>query len=191
MDWQKKGYLQAGSQGVAYASAVSTFTGGKALYFVAGPWEDGTVSDALKGNGGFMQLPSVAATSPVGGGPSSPLVISSKSKHIDADVQFLDFFNSQSQSDYLLAHGFGLPGTSLLATKGGNPLDAQVAAILNQAEAAGGVGVTPYINWASPTVNNDIYSGLESLIGGQKSVADYEKQIQSDWTTFKSQRGGK
>lgn len=187
--WQKDGYLQAGSEGIAYATAVSTFTGGKALYFIAGPWLDGTISQALGAKGGFMQLPSVSAASPIGGGPSSPLVVSAKSKHIPQDIDFLNFFNSQAQSDYLLAHGFGLPGTSLLPSSGGNPLDAEVAAILGKAEAPGGVGVTPYINWASPTVNDDIGSGLESLIGGQQSVSGYEAKIQSDWASSKSQRG--
>jgi raffinose/stachyose/melibiose transport system substrate-binding protein len=188
VSWQNEGYLQAGSLGVSYASAVSTFTGGQALYFVAGPWEDGTVYQALGAKAGFAKLPSVSSASPIGGGPSSPLVISAKSKHITEDVEFLNFFNSQSQSNYLLAHGFGLPGTSRLPTTAGNPLDKTVAAILSKAEAPSGVGVTPYINWASPTVNNDIYSGLESLIGGQESVTKYVAQIQSDWTTYKSQR---
>jgi raffinose/stachyose/melibiose transport system substrate-binding protein len=187
-DWQKDGYLQSGSEGVAYGTAVSTFTGGKALYFIAGPWLDGAISGALKDNAGFMQLPSVSTSSPVGGGPSSPLVISAKSKHQKQDAEFLDFFNSQAQSNYLLAHGFGLPGTSLLPISGGNPLDSAVTAILSKAEASGGPGVTPYINWASPTVNDDIYSGLESLIGGQESAGTYLQKIQSDWTASKSQR---
>jgi raffinose/stachyose/melibiose transport system substrate-binding protein len=187
--WQKQKYLQPGSQGVDYGTAVSTFTGGKALYFVAGPWLTGTVHDALGAKAGFMQMPSVSPTSPIGGGPSSPLVISSKTKHVAEDVRFLDFFNSEAQSNYLRAKGFGLPGTSLLPSTGGNPLDDEVAAILKKAESTGGVGVTPYINWASPEVNTDIYSGLEKVLGGQQSAADYLKQVQKDWVTAKSGRG--
>jgi raffinose/stachyose/melibiose transport system substrate-binding protein len=188
VNWQNQGYLQSGSLGVAYGTAVSTFTGGQALYFVAGPWLDGAIYQALGAKAGVAKPPSVSKTSPIGGGPSSPLVISAKSKYITQDVEFLNFFNSRAQSNYLLAHGFGLPGTSRLHMTATNPLDKTMSAILLKAEAPHGVGVTPYINWASPTVNNDIYSGLESLIGGQESAAVYMKQIQSDWTTSKSQR---
>ncbi|WP_460607047.1 ABC transporter substrate-binding protein [Jatrophihabitans fulvus] len=188
--WQDEKYLQSGSQGVDYGSAVSTFTGGKALYFVAGPWLTGTVTDALGAKAGFMQMPSVSAGSPVGGGPSSPLVVSAKTSHKDAAVKFLDFFNSAGQSNYLLSKGFGLPGTSLLPTSGGNALDTQIASLLKKAESPSGVGVTPYINWASPQVNTDIYSGLESVLGGQKSVADYLNGIQTQWQSAKSKRSG-
>ena len=188
--WQDEEYLQPGAQGVDYGSAVSTFTGGKALYFVAGPWLTGTVNDALGDDAGFMQMPSVSPSSPVGGGPSSPLVISSKSKQVDAAVLFLDFFNSEAQSNFLRDNGFGLPGTSLLPSSGGNPLDNAVAAILKEAESPGGVGVTPYINWASPEVDAAIYSGLEKVLGGQESVEDYLGQVQGDWVTARDDRSG-
>ncbi len=188
-DWQDKGYLQAGSQGQDYGGAVGTFTGGKAMYFVAGPWLTGAVTGALKADAGFMQLPGTSATSPVGGGPSSPLVIAARTRHKAESVAFLDFFNSEAQSNVLLSKGFGLTGTSLLPMRGGNALDVEIAGLLKKASAEGGVGVTPYINWASPEVDADISSGLQQLLGGQQSVSQYQQKVQSDWQTAKNARG--
>jgi len=187
--WQKAGYLQAGSEGVAYETAVDTLTGGHALYFVAGPWLDSSVESSLGNNGGFFQFPSVSKSSPLGGGPSSPLVISAKSKYLTVDAEFLNFFSSTATSTYLVKHGWGPTGAILgSAISDGDPIDGTVLTLLNKVEASGGAGTTPYINWASPNINNDINSGLESLIGGQVSPQGYAASIQKDWVQFKAQR---
>jgi raffinose/stachyose/melibiose transport system substrate-binding protein len=186
--WQSNGWLQEGSIGVSYADAVGTFTGGRALYFVAGPWLTGTVDGTLGADGGFMRMPGVNGESPIGGGPSSPLVISARSQHKAEAVEFLDFFNSQAQSDFLMAQGWGPPG-AVLATSAGNPLDVEIVRLLAEAQDSG-IGIVPYINWASPTVDTNIYSGLESLLSGQSSIDDYVNVIQSAWETSKSERSG-
>jgi len=189
LTWQKDGYLQAGSEGLGYGNAVGALTGGSALYFFAGPWLDGAVQSSLGPDAGFMQLPSVSKRSPVGGGPSSPLVISSKSKHLAVDAAFLNFFNSTAESNYLVQHGWGPPGATVNPSVARTlPVTAEVLAILRRVEAPGGAGTTPYINWASPAVNNDIYSGLESVLANQMTPAQYLAQIQNDWVQFKAQR---
>ncbi len=50
------------------------------------------------------------------------------------------------------------------------------------------VSANGFVNWASPAINNDINSGLESLIGGQVSPQGYAASIQKDWVQFKAQR---
>lgn len=187
--WQNAGYLQAGSEGTAYETAVNTLTGGQALYFFAGPWLDSTVQTALGKNGGFFVLPSVSKMSPVGGGPSSPLVISSKSKYQTVDAEFLNFFSSVKESSFLVASGWGPTGANVPPSAApASSLDAVVLKILDRVESPNGPGTTPYINWASPQINNDIYSGLEELIGGTVSPQKYAASIQKDWVQFKSQR---
>jgi raffinose/stachyose/melibiose transport system substrate-binding protein len=187
--WQNAGYLQAGSEGIAYETAVNSLTGGQALYFFAGPWLDSTVQSALGKNGGFFELPSVSKMSPVGGGPSSPLVISSKSKYQEVDADFLNFFSSVKESAFLVASGWGPTGANVPATAApASSLDAVVLKVLGRVEAPNGPGTTPYINWASPAINNDIYSGLEELIGGTVTPQKYAAAIQKDWVQFKSQR---
>lgn len=186
--WQSEGWLQEGSIGISYGDAVGAFTTGEALYFVAGPWLIGTVAGSLGDDGGFMRMPSVGTASPIGGGPSSPLVISARSEHKAEAVEFLDFFNSQSQSDFLLSQGWGPPG-AVVGTTEGNSLDVEIVRLLDEA-AAEDLGIVPYINWASPTVDSTIYSGLESLLSGQSSIDDYVSSIQSAWETSKSERSG-
>jgi len=189
VDWQNKGYLSAGSDGTAYETAVGDLTSGTALYFFAGPWLDGTVQQSLGASGGFFQLPSEYSTSPVGGGPSSPLVVSSKSKHLAVDAAFLNFFNSTEESNYLVQHGWGPPGATVQPSVAKTlPVTATVLNILKNVEAPKGVGTTPYINWAGPTIGNDIPADLESLIAEKISPQQYVDAIQSDWTQFKSQR---
>lgn len=187
--WQSNGWLQSGSEGVSYESAVGALTSGKALYFIAGPWLAGAVQGSLGVNGGFFQLPSVSAKSPVGGGPSSPLVISAKSKHKDVGAEFLDFFNSTKESNFLVKAGWGPTGASVnIKTVRAAPLTKALLAILAKVEAPTGAGTTPYIDWSAPTIGTDIPAGLDDLIGGQQSPASFAASIQKDWVTFQQQR---
>lgn len=185
--WQNEGWLQKDSIGVSYGDAVGTFTSGQALYFVAGPWLTGTVDSTLGADGGFIRMPGVGDSSPIGGGPSSPLVISSRTQNKADAVEFLDFFNSQEQSDFLMSQGWGPPGATV-ATSSGNPIDVEIERILAEA-AAEGLGIVPYINWASPTVDTNIYSGLESLLSGQSTIDEYVNFIQEAWEKDKNERG--
>jgi raffinose/stachyose/melibiose transport system substrate-binding protein len=187
--WQSNGWLQPGSEGVSYGSAVGALTSGQALYFIAGPWLAGAVQGTLGANGGFFQMPSVSSKSPVGGGPSSPLVISAKSKHKDIGAKFLDFFNSTKESNFLVKAGWGPTGASVnLKTVRAAPLTKSLLAILVKVESPTGAGTTPYIDWAAPTIGNDIPAGLDDLIAGHQTPESFTASIQNDWVTFKQQR---
>ncbi|CAN5537119.1 extracellular solute-binding protein [soil metagenome] len=109
-DWQSAGYFQDGASGTSDSDAAGAFLGGDALYYISGSWMAGGVDGNLGDDGGVFVLPGVSATSPVGGGLSTPLVISSKSPHQDVAAGFLDFFLSEESSDFLYSGGWGVPG---------------------------------------------------------------------------------
>ena len=191
-DWQKAGYFENGVSGESDSDAASLFLGGKALYYIEGSWMAGAVDSSLKADGGgAFQLPSATAgaKAPVGGGFSTPLVISSRTSHADVAAAFLNYFVSVENSDYLLDNGWGLPGGTVSPSAAAGPsLSNQVLTMVTDVEAAGGAGTTPFLDWATPTLTNELPADLQSLAAGHTSAADFASQIQSNWSSFQQQR---
>ena len=141
--------------------------------------------------GGAFQLPSASAgaKAPVGGGFSTPLVISARSTHADVAAAFLNYFVSAENSDYLFQNGWGLPGAAVSPSVANGPsLPNQVLAMVTAEEAPGGPGTTPFLDWATPTLTNELPPDLQSLAAGHTSPADFASQIEGDWTAFQQQR---
>ncbi len=112
-DWTKDGYFEPGAVGTCDNDAAAAFLAGKAMYYVEGSWMSGGVEGSLKSSGGWFPFPSMSANSPVGGGPTTPLVIPANSKHKDVAAAFLNYFLSQEQTDYMYQQGWGLPGAQI------------------------------------------------------------------------------
>ena len=48
--------------------------------------------------------------------------------------------------------------------------------------------LTPYLDWATPTMGDTLFGGLQSLMAGKLSPADFTKRVQSDWRSFQQAR---
>jgi raffinose/stachyose/melibiose transport system substrate-binding protein len=190
-DWNKKGYFEKGAVGTSDNDAAAAFLGGKAMYYIEGSWMAGGVDGSLKSNGAWFPMPSVSGSSPVGGGPTTPLVIPAGSKHKDVAAEFLNFFLSQEQTDYLYTKGWGLPGAKItpsLATAG-TPI-ADIVAALAKAEGPGGGGTIPFLDWANPQYSTQLAGELQKLAAGQQSADAFTKTIQNEWIAFHDKRKG-
>ncbi|TMC61014.1 MAG: extracellular solute-binding protein [Chloroflexi bacterium] len=62
-DWAKKGYFFKGFGGVGQDNAAARFAKGEGLYFLTGPWENGTFAP-LASNVGWFALPGLTAGAP-------------------------------------------------------------------------------------------------------------------------------
>ena len=188
-DWNKNGYFQKGAVGTSDNDAAAAFLGGKAMYYIEGSWMSGGVEGSLKTDAGWFPFPSSSPNSPVGGGPTTPLVIPANSKNHDVAAAFLNFFLSQEQTDFMYQQGWGLPGAKITQslTTAGSPT-ALIVSTLAKAEGPGGGGTTPFIDWANPQYSTQLAGELQRLAGGKQSAADFTNKIQGQWTQFNNQR---
>ena len=188
-DWQKAGYFEPGAAGTSDSTAAANFLSGKALYYIEGSWLTGGVQSSLGKNGGLTVLPSESASSPVGGGPSTPLVISSKSKYPTVDAAFLNYFISPQTSAFLADNGWGVPG-ALVPSSGSSTssLTDTASTFLSKIESASGPGTTPFLDWAAPQFTSELPADLQDLASGNTSPASYTSKIQTEWQQFQQQR---
>jgi raffinose/stachyose/melibiose transport system substrate-binding protein len=187
--WASKGYFQDGAIGTSDSDAASAFLAGKALYYVEGSWMSGGVESNLKADGGWFPFPSSSRTSPIGGGLTTPLVISSKTKHPDVAAAFLDYFTGTEASAYLFQNGWGLPGAQVpisLAVPGS--ITAQIIESLAAVEGPNGGGTTPFLDWANPEFTSALPTELQKLAAGQQTPEDFVNGIQHTWSQFHDKR---
>ncbi|QWF21405.1 extracellular solute-binding protein [Nocardioides sp. LMS-CY] len=190
-DWQQAGYFQNGVSGATASDAAGLFLNGKALYYVAGSWMTGAVDGTFGADGGGFQLTGDSGTAPAGGGLTTPLTISSKTEHPDVAAAFLDYFTSEEVSDQLYTGGWGIPGALTSdSVANGTDLTSQVLSILMPIESDGGAGTTPFLDWAAPTLTEQLPAALQQLAAGKLSPAEFTAQIEGITSDFADERSG-
>jgi hypothetical protein len=70
----------------------------------------------------------------------------------------------------------------------GTSLTNDVLTMLTGIQGNGGTGTTPFLDWATPTLSNQLPTYLQGLAAGQMSSSAFTAQVQSDWSTFQQQR---
>jgi raffinose/stachyose/melibiose transport system substrate-binding protein len=175
--WAKAGYFESGFNGVSQTNAAARFAKGEGLYFITGPWENATFADPMGNNVGFFTLP--PGSSRTTGAVSLPWHISSKSPNQDTAAALLDFLTNDHAAGVIARSG-DLPAAPAPASalKKGSSLAAIVAAW--HAKSASG-GLTPYLDWATATMGDTLFGGLQELTASKTSPSDFTKKVQADW----------
>ncbi|MFC7273119.1 ABC transporter substrate-binding protein [Paractinoplanes rhizophilus] len=90
--WIKAGYFASDINSQDYATMMSRFIGGKALFIFDGDWESGNLDKQMAGNAGFFLMPS-AQPGGKRAAMSAPLTygISAKAAHADCAAFFLNW----------------------------------------------------------------------------------------------------
>jgi raffinose/stachyose/melibiose transport system substrate-binding protein len=180
--WAKNGYFIKGYSGIGQENAAARFAKGEGLYFLTGPWENGTF-EPMGTNVGFFTMPGPTAgtASPTTGSPSLPFHISSKSKHPDIAAAYMDFITSPEAADVVAKNG-DLPAAPLAMPSTVDPASS-LAAIIAGLEAKSSAGLlTPYLDWATPTMGDTLFGGLQKLMAGQQTPAQFTADVQKDWS---------
>jgi len=181
-DWATKGYFEKGFLGVTQPNAAGRFAKGEGLYFLTGPWENGTFTP-MGTNVGWFALPgaSAGAATPTTGSLSIPYHISSKSKHPDIAAAWIDFITSPNAADTVASKG-DLPAAPLANPSAVDP-NSSLAAIIKGFEdkSAGGL-LTPYLDWATDTMGDTLFGGLQKLTAAKVTPAQFTQEVQGDWT---------
>jgi raffinose/stachyose/melibiose transport system substrate-binding protein len=110
---------------------------------------------------------------------SLPWHISSKSPHQDTAAALLDFLTNDHAAGVVARSG-DLPAAKppASALKKGSSLAAIVAAW--HAKSSSGA-LTPYLDWATATMGDTLFGGLQELTGNKTSPSDFTKKVQADW----------
>ncbi len=179
--WAAKGYFESGFNGVSQDNAGARFGNGEGLYFITGPWMNQTFAGPLGDGVGFFPLPSIDGSpgAPTTGALSLPWHVSEKSAHKDVAAAFVDFITNQNAANIIISNG-DLPA----AAPGAAQIDpasslASISAAWQEKSKAG--TLTPYLDWATPTMGDTLFGGLQQLSEGKMTPAQFTQAVQQDW----------
>jgi raffinose/stachyose/melibiose transport system substrate-binding protein len=183
-EWADKGYFTKDFNGVGYDPAWQQFAKGKGPFTIAGTW---ITADAVKSLGdklGFFLMPRrTAGEQPVSlGGESLPWAITSKSKNADVAAAYIDFITNANAANVLVKTD-NLPAMQASAQPA-SAASKDIFAAWKQLSDTD--GLTPYMDYATPTFYDDFSGAVQKLLGGKLQPDAFAKGVQADYAKFTS-----
>jgi raffinose/stachyose/melibiose transport system substrate-binding protein len=181
-EWADKGYFTKDFNGTGYDPAWQQFTKGKGPFTIAGTWITPDAVKALGDKLGFFLMPGKeAGAQPVSlGGESLPWAITSKSKHADVAAAYIDFITNAQAADVLVKTD-NLPAMQA-STQPSKPVQKDIFAAWKQLSETD--GLTPYMDYATPTFFEDFSGAVQKLMGGKLTPDAFTKSVQGDYAKF-------
>jgi raffinose/stachyose/melibiose transport system substrate-binding protein len=181
-EWADKGYFTKDFNGTGYDPAWQQFAKGKGPFTIAGTWITADAVKALGDKLGFFLMPGQEAGSqPVSlGGESLPWGITSKSKHADVAAAYIDFITNAQAADVLVKTD-NLPAMQA-STQPAKPVQKDIFAAWKQLSDTD--GLTPYMDYATPTFYDDFSGAVQKLLGGKTKPDAFAKSVQEDYAKF-------
>ena len=186
-DLARKGYLTPGANGLAGGEALSDFSKGKGVFYLDGDWDSATLGTSMGTNVGlFLPPPANGAGHAAEGGQGGAWAVTSKSPHADVAAAYIDFLTSQSAEHAMSAHG-NLPIVD------GDAVQPPAGSVTNDVYDAWHTvsqddGVTPYLDYATPTFYDTLTASLQDLIGGHTTPQKFTASLQQDYSDFLGSR---
>ncbi|MDQ0779656.1 raffinose/stachyose/melibiose transport system substrate-binding protein [Streptomyces aurantiacus] len=168
-DWAKKGYFGSGYDGLSNEDAIARFAKGSGAYFVGGSWNGAKLAPEKFGFG--------ALTTGGAGATASPWHIAAASKATPAAVAFLAALHTPEAGQEILDTG-RLPVVTD-GVRAANSLQSQTLDALKRTIAAGTqIG---YYDWSATDMLTVMGGGLQEVMAGRTSSADFTKTVQDTW----------
>ncbi|MDY7089936.1 MAG: extracellular solute-binding protein [Actinomycetota bacterium] len=183
--WIKAGYFASDINSQDYATMMSRFIGGKALFMFDGDWESGNLDKQMAGNAGFFLMPPANA-----GGKraamSAPLTfgISAKAPHADCAAFFLNWVATNQQARDITvkvggSHPMGPSDAYMPPVQEGTVTAATLTA---GATIAQDNGAMDFIANATGAIYAKSWTPqLQKLAAGQQSPEALLKSVQKDY----------
>src|SRR3954447_9668492 len=186
-EWADKGYFTPNFNGTGYDPGWQQFAKGKGPFTIAGTW---ITADAVKAMGdklGFFLMPRrEAGAQPASlGGESLPWSITSKSKNADVAAAYIDFITN-AQAAKVLVKTDNLPAMQASAQPS-TPVQKDIFAAWKKLSDTD--GLTPYMDYATPTFYDDFSGAVQKLLGGRLQPNAFTKKVQQDYARSTSKRG--
>ena len=181
-DWAEEGYFTPDYNGTAYDPAWQQFAKGAGPFTIAGTWITADVADAMGDKVGFFLMPGPEEGSdPVSlGGESLPWGITQKSKNADVAAAYIDHLTNPEAAQVLVETN-NLPAMNNDVQPQG-ALSQEIAAAWKELNDAD--GLTPYIDYATPTFYDDFSGAVQRLLPGRLSARDFVADVQGKYQGF-------
>lgn len=185
-DWAKKDYFTKDANAVKWDDTPVNFAKGQGVFMFGGTWWAPDLSEKMKDKVGFMQPPPAQADGPSAtmGGESLPWAITSKSKHPDVAAAYINFITSPEAMNVSVETG-NLPALAATAA----PTDAlQKDIAAAWATLSKNDGITPYLDYATPTFTDAFGGPLQKLVAGKGTPQEALEQAQKDYAAFQQKK---
>ncbi len=187
-DWSSKGYMTKGANGITRDDAVNAFGKGQAAFLITGTWYEATLESSTEAkNIGFTALKPEGSETPVTmGGIGLAWAITSKADNPDAAAAYIDFITNKAASQVLVKTG-NLPA---VVPDGDQPAAGTLAAAITDSYVtiSKSNGITPYLDYATPTFYNTLTAAAQDLVAGKQSPVQFTQTLQDDYAAFNKGR---
>jgi raffinose/stachyose/melibiose transport system substrate-binding protein len=181
-EWASKGYFTPNYNGTGYDPAWQQFAKGAGPFLIGGTWLTSNLADAMGDKVGFFLMPGPdEGRDPVSlGGESLPWGITQKSKNADVAAAYIDFLTN-AQAAQVLVETDNLPAmkTDAQPTSGVSQEVSEAWRGLSDAD-----GLTPYIDYATPTFYDDFSGGVQKLLPGKLTPKEFVDDMQAKYAKF-------
>ncbi|SNR58249.1 extracellular solute-binding protein [Actinomadura mexicana] len=186
-DWSKKGYFTKDANAVKWDDTPVNFAKGDGVFMFGGTWWASELNGKMKDKVGFMLPPPAQAGAPSAtmGGESLPWSITAKSKHPDVAAAYINFITSPEAMDVSVETG-NLPALAAPSRQPAEPLLKEVSTAW--AELSKNDGITPYLDYATPTFTDGFGGPLQELLAGRKPADEVMKAAQDDYSAFQKKK---
>ena len=180
--WAEEGMYPDGYASIDELGAQREFTAGKGVFRIDGTWATSALQKQMGDNVGFFLLPNEAGEAPpVTGGPSLPLTIPVANEHPDAAAAWIDFATGKENVAVSLTTQ-QIPSMPPSAEQiEGNDLTPMQEEIYAAWESTNeGDLITPYLNYATDTLNDTMTASIQELLAMRISPSDLVARLQDD-----------
>ena len=181
-EWASKGYFTPNYNGTGYDPAWQQFAKGAGPFLIGGTWLTSDLAAQMGDKVGFFLMPGPdEGRDPVSlGGESLPWGITQKSKNADVAAAYIDFLTN-AQAAQVLVETDNLPAmkTDAQPTSGVSQEVSEAWRGLNEAD-----GLTPYIDYATPTFYDDFSGGVQKLLPGKLTPKEFVDDMQAKYAKF-------
>jgi ABC-type glycerol-3-phosphate transport system substrate-binding protein len=145
---------------------------------MSGNWAAKGISEGIGDAAGFVPAPAAAAGDPrIAAGGSLAYAIPAKSKNANVAAAFLDFMAEQTAAQIQVDAGLMPVGVGTDVTAEG----LQGTLVEAYQQIVDGVGVVAFPDFATTGMFDVIKPGLQGILAGQMSTADYIASLQAEW----------
>lgn len=176
--WAEKGYIAAGAAAVSDSDALAEFVSGRSAFIMSGNWAAKGISDGIGEAAGFVAAPVVKSGDPrIAAGGSLAYSIPTKSKNANVAAAFLDFMATQTAGQIQVNAGLMPVGVGVDVAVDGLP----AVLVAQYQDIIAGTGVVAFPDFATTGMFDTIKPGLQAVVAGQMTTADYVASLQAEW----------
>lgn len=177
-EWVSEGYFNDGVNGADYDQVWQDFANGEGVYLIAGSWLAADLNEAMGDDVRFMLPPSDGPTTT--GGTGLPFAITSAAEDMNVAAAYIDFITSD-EAMAVLAETGNVP--VLNASDFAGDADQVVGDVMTAFDTLVSDGnIVPYLDWATPTMDQVMGDALQNLIAGNSTPEDFVATLEAAYT---------